>query len=72
MKLNVKAYPNSPNAYDSLADAYVAAGQKDQARQASQKALELLASDTAEPQQRRDAIKASAEDRLKQLGDAQQ
>jgi dienelactone hydrolase len=72
MKLNEKAYPNSPNVYDSLADAYVALGQKEQARQASQKALELLASDTAETQQRRDAIKASAEARLKQLGDAQQ
>ena len=72
MKLNVKAYPNSPNTYDSLADAYVALGQKEQARQASQKALEVLASDTADTQQRRDAIKASAEARLKQLGDAQQ
>ena len=67
MKLNVKAYPNSPNTYDSLADAYLATGQKELARQASKKALELLASDTTDPQQLRDAIKASAEGRLKQL-----
>lgn len=70
MKLNVEAYPSSPNAYDSLGDAYLAAGQKDLAIQASKKALELLASDTTDPQQRRDAIKASAEGKLKQLGDA--
>lgn len=67
MKLNVKAYPESPNTYDSLADAYLAAGQKDLARQASNQALELLPSDTTDPQQLRDAIKASAEGRLKQL-----
>jgi dienelactone hydrolase len=72
MKLNVEAYPNSPNVYDSLADAYVAAGQKDLARQNSKKALELLASDTTDSQQQRDAIKASAEGKLKQLGDASQ
>lgn len=71
MKLNVEAYPESPNVYDSLADAYVAAGEKDLARQNSQKALELLASDTTDPQQRRDAIKASAEGKLKQLGPPQ-
>lgn len=72
MKLNVEAYPDSPNVYDSLGDAYLAAGQKDLARQASQKALALLAFDTTDPQQRRDAIKASAEGKLKQLGDAAQ
>lgn len=72
MKLNVEAYPDSPNVYDSLGDAYLAAGQKDLAIEASKKALELLASDTADPQQRRDAIKASAEGKLKQLGDASQ
>ena len=66
MKLNVEAYPNSPNVYDSLADAYVAAGQKDLASQESKKALELLASDTTDSQQQRDAIKASAEGKLKQ------
>jgi dienelactone hydrolase len=72
MKLNVKAYPNSPNTYDSLADAYLATGQKELARQASNKALELLPSDTADPQPRRDAIKASSEGRLKQLEDEYQ
>jgi Flp pilus assembly protein TadD len=41
MKLNVTAYPNSPNVYDSLSDAYLADGQKDSARQNAKKALEL-------------------------------
>lgn len=69
-QMNVTAYPNSPNVYDSLGDAYLAAGQKDLARENAQKALELLASDTADNAQRRDGIKASAEGKLKQLGNA--
>jgi len=70
MKLNVTAYPNSPNAYDSLSDAYLADGQKDLALQNAKKALELLSTDTADNEQRRNAIKDSAEQKLKQLGDA--
>jgi dienelactone hydrolase len=64
-KLNVEAHPNSPNAYDSLGDGYEGTGQKDLARQNAKKALELLATDTTDPQDRRDAIKASAEQKLK-------
>ena len=71
-KLNVEAYPNSPNAYDSLGDMYVAAGQKDLALEASKKALEILQTDTKDPQQRKDAIKASAEGKVKQLSAATQ
>jgi dienelactone hydrolase len=67
-QMNVAVFPNSPNVYDSLADAYLADGQKDLARQNAQKALELLPSDTAESAQRRDGIKASAEQKLKQIG----
>ena len=69
MKLNATAYPESANVYDSLSDAYLANGQNDLARDNAKKALELLASDTADPPARRDAIKASAEQKLKQLGD---
>ena len=72
MKLNVAAYPKSPNVYDSLSDAYVADGQKDLARQNARKALELLPSDTTDTEQRRNGIKDSAEQKLKQLGDAPQ
>jgi len=69
MKLNASAYPHSPNVYDSLSDAYLADGQKDLARQNAKKALELLPSDTTDPEDRRKAIKESAEQKLKQLGD---
>ena len=69
LKLNVTAFPDSPNAYDSLADAYVADGKKELARQNAKRCLELLASDTADPPARRDAIQASAEQKLKQLGE---
>jgi dienelactone hydrolase len=68
LKLNVSAFPNSANAYDSLSDAYLADGQNDLARQNAEKALELLASDTADSEARRNLIKTSAEQKLKQLG----
>jgi dienelactone hydrolase len=72
LKLNALAYPNSPNVYDSLSDAYLADGQKDLVRANAKKALELLASDTADPETRRKAIKDSAEQKLRQVGDAPQ
>jgi dienelactone hydrolase len=72
LKLNAEAYPNSPNVYDSLADAYFADGQRDLARENAKKALQLLPSDTTDPEDRRNGIKASAEDKLKQLGEAPQ
>jgi dienelactone hydrolase len=67
MKLNAFAYPDSPNVYDSLADAYLADGQRDLARQNAQKVLELLPSDSTDPPDRRDGLKAAAEQKLKQL-----
>jgi dienelactone hydrolase len=70
LKLNAEAYPNSPNVYDSLSDAYFADGQRDLARENAKKALDLLASDTADPEDRRKGIKDSAEQKLKQLGEA--
>lgn len=69
LKLNVTAYPGSANAYDSLSDAYLANGQKDLARENAKKALERLASDTSDPEDRRKLIRDSAEGKLKQLGD---
>jgi len=71
MKLNVIAFPESPNAYDSLSDVYLADGQKELARQNAKKALELLASDTTDPQARRDAIRDNAQLKLKQPGEVQ-
>jgi len=70
MKLNVAAYPNSANAYDSLSDAYLADGQKDLARRNAKLTLEHLAADTTETEARRKGIKDNAEQKLKELGEA--
>jgi dienelactone hydrolase len=67
LKLNVMAYPNSPNVYDSVSDAYLADGQKDLALQNAKKALELLAKDTADTEELRNGIRESAEQKIKQL-----
>lgn len=67
LKLNSSLYSNSANVYDSLGDAYLADGQNDLARQNAQKAIELLAHDTTDPEDRRKAIRESAEQKLKQL-----
>ena len=69
LKLNVAAHPKSPNAYDSLGDAYLAEGQKDLARENAKKALELVSSDTVDPEERRQAIHDNSERKLKQLED---
>jgi len=66
--LNVSAFPGSPNAYDSLSDAYLAGGQKDLARANAQNALELLPSATGLTDEFRNAIRQSAEQKLKALG----
>jgi dienelactone hydrolase len=67
-KLNVAAFPNSANVYDSLSDGYLADGQKDLARQNAQKAVALLATDTSDAEDRKKNIRDSAEQKLKQLG----
>lgn len=69
LKLNAQAFPNSPNVYDSLSDAYLADGQKDLARQNARKVLELLATDTTYPEALRNGIRDNAQQKLKQLGD---
>jgi hypothetical protein len=63
----VKDYPLSPNACDSLADAYFAAGSKEKAAEFSRKALELLGKDTTDSAQRRANIEKAAKDRLLKL-----
>jgi alpha/beta superfamily hydrolase len=66
-KLNTLAYPNSPNTYDSLADGYIAAGQKELALESSKRALELLPADATDDKDRREAIRQSSEQKVKQL-----
>lgn len=70
-KLNVAAFPESPNTYDSLSDGYIAAGQKDLALQNVKKALELLPGDTKDPAPFREGLKQADEQKLKDLGGAE-
>jgi tetratricopeptide (TPR) repeat protein len=71
-KLNLMAYPDSADANDNLAGAYLADGQKDLARQYAEKALALLdshkapASSWSDTQPKRDRIRHSAERTLAQ------
>jgi tetratricopeptide (TPR) repeat protein len=67
-KINVAAYPASPNVYDSLGDAYVAAGNRDLAIQASRKALEVMEATPNLSEQFRKLLRDSAEGKLRQLG----
>ena len=69
LKLNVSAFPNSANVYDSLSDAYLADGQKDLARANAKKALELVPTDSSLSDEYRKGMKENAENKLKQLGD---
>ena len=48
MQLNAMRVPALSNAWDSLGDAYLADGQREYAREASEKSLALVDSDTAE------------------------
>jgi len=59
--------PSSANAYDSLADAYMAAGDKAKAKAASEKALELLASDTSMEPRRKEQLKDALKKKLDDL-----
>ena len=66
LKLNVAQFPKSANAYDSLGDAYLAAGQKELAKESAEKAIAALPNDaSAATEERRKAIRESAEQKLK-------
>src|SRR6266446_6411396 len=72
-KLNLLAYPDSADAHYNLADAYLADGQKELARQYAEKALALLDSHAAplsswsDTEQRRGEIRHDAQEVLKKL-----
>jgi tetratricopeptide (TPR) repeat protein len=76
LKLNLLAYPDSADATENLAEAYLAAGDKVKARQAAQKSIEMLdsrkapASTWTDTEQYRGEIREGAQKVLKQV-DAQ-
>ena len=71
-QLNLLAYPDSADANDNLAVAYLADGQKDLARQYAEKALALLdshktpLSSWSDTEPRRDEVRRSAQQTLEQ------
>jgi dienelactone hydrolase len=73
-KLNLLAYPDSADAHDDLADAYLADGQNNLARQYAEKVVALLdshaapASSWSDTEQRRGEIRRDAEQVLKKVG----
>lgn len=62
--LNVAQYPHSANVYDSLGDAYLAAGDKERAKDSAEKAIAHLESDSSINDATRQAIRASAEQKI--------
>ena len=74
-KLNLLAYPESADANDDLAEAYLQDGQKALARPLAEKALKLVnaqdkwASDWSDTEQRRGQVRKSIEGTLKKLDD---
>ncbi len=72
-KLNLLAYPDSADAHNNLADAYLKDGQKDLARQVAEKGLALLdshaapASSWSDTEERRGEVRSGLQDLLKKL-----
>ena len=66
-KMNVDAYPQSANTYDSLSDACLAAGKRDEALRLAEKTLQVLAADTTTPDAFKREIRASAERKINEL-----
>jgi dienelactone hydrolase len=66
-ELNVEAFPQSANTYDSLSDAYLAAGKGSEALRFAEKALEVLAADTRAPEEFKARIRESAEQKIREL-----
>ena len=67
MALNVEAYPDSPNAIDSLGDAYLASGDKATALSLARKTIAMLEKDTVDTAARKEQIREVAVQKLKQL-----
>lgn len=67
MRLVVYAYPDSANAADSLADAYIAAGQKGLARSALQQALKVIARDSSLNEANKQYMTKVEQEKLDQL-----
>jgi dienelactone hydrolase len=66
-ELNVEAYPASANTYDSLADAHLAAGNRDEALRLAEKTIAMLPGDKSAPPEFKDLVRQSAERKIQEL-----
>ena len=66
-KLNVDLFPTSANTYDSLSDAYLAAGNRDEALRNAEKAIEVLPKDPEAPEDFKALVRDSAEKKITDL-----
>lgn len=66
-KLNVEAFPDSANTYDSLSDAYIKKGEIPLAIEAVKKTLEKIPGDTSRDKAALESLKNTALDKLKKL-----
>jgi len=64
-KLNVEVYPTSANAYDSLADGYLAGDEPKLAMECYEKVLELLPNNRHYAEEFRRQLESKARERLK-------
>ena len=64
LQLNVDAHPESANVYDSLADAYVAAGDNAKAAELAKKAIALLDNDPSITPDRKELIRQNIQRKL--------
>jgi tetratricopeptide (TPR) repeat protein len=71
-QMNVDAYPQSANTYDSLSDAHLAAGNRDEALRLAEKALAVLATDKQATGEFGALIRESAEKKVRELRKKQQ
>jgi dienelactone hydrolase len=67
MALIVEAYADSPNAHDSLGDAYLESGDKAMALELAHKTIALLDKDTTYTAARKKLLREAAEAKIKQL-----
>ncbi len=66
-QINVEAFPKSANTYDSLSDAYVAAGKRREALAAAQKGLKVLEADKSVTADLRGLLRESMERKVREL-----
>ena len=66
-QMNVDAYPQSANVYDSLSDGYLADGNTADALRFAEKALQVLDADTRTAPELKQAIRESAEKKVREL-----